>query len=264
MTSIGFIGGGKMAEAIIRGLISSKAFSPSEIRVSEPDPERIKRLKERYSISVADNNRDVIPLSDIIILAVKPQVLTGVLPEITPMAGQLLISIAAGITLAYMEKRLPGTPIIRTMPNNPALVGAGMTAMAVGTKVKKEQLEEARKIFASIGEVVEVEEKFMDAVTGLSGSGPAYVYLMIEALTEAGKELGLEQDKARRLAVETVYGAAKTIKDTGKPAEELREMVTSPGGTTIEGLKVLEKKKFVEAVVAAVKAAAQKSKKLSQ
>ncbi len=264
MTSIGFIGGGKMAEAIIKGLISSKSFALPEICVSEPDPERKKYLEEQYRISVTDNNREVIALSDIIILAVKPQVLTKVLPEITPRAGQLLISIAAGITLSYMEKRLPNASIVRAMPNNPALVGAGITALAVGGKVKKEQLEEARKIFAAIGQVVEVEEKFMDAVTGLSGSGPAYVYLMIEALTEAGKKLGIDQKSAEKLAVETVLGAAKTTKETGKPASELREMVTSPGGTTIEGLKVLEKRKFAETVVEAVKAAAEKSKKLSQ
>lgn len=264
MTSIGFIGGGKMAEAIIKGLISSKSFALPGMRVSEPDPGRKKYLEEQYLISVTDNNREVITLSDIVVLAVKPQVLTKVLPEITPRAGQLLISIAAGITLSYMEKRLPNASIVRAMPNNPALVGAGMTALAVGGKVGKEQLEKARRIFGSVGQVVEVEEKVMDAVTGLSGSGPAYVYLMIEALAEAGKKLGIEQQSAEKLAVETVLGAARTMKETGKSAQELREMVASPGGTTMEGLKVLEKKKFVEAVVEAVKAAAEKSKKLSQ
>ncbi len=253
-----------MAEAIIKGLLSSKIVAGSDIHVSDVDEKRLGLLKSTLSVSVYSDNNRVAKSSEIIILSVKPQNMAKVVKEIEVDEGKLVISIAAGITLEFLEKAFPGKAVVRAMPNNPALVGAGITALAKGKDVSAGQFEQAKKIFKSVGEVVEIEEKLMDAVTGLSGSGPAYVYLMIESLTEAGVSLGLDEKAAQELAVQTVLGAAKTMAETNKSAQELKEMVTSPGGTTIEGLKVLEKFKFKQAIIEAVKAAAKKSKKLSQ
>ncbi|MFH1347645.1 MAG: pyrroline-5-carboxylate reductase [Candidatus Margulisiibacteriota bacterium] len=263
MTRIGFIGGGKMAEALI-----SRLGSPQRIIASDISRKRLNYLKKKYKIKITPDNLDVFAC-DIVILAVKPQNMAGVLmglrnAERVTRKRKIIISIAAGVSLKYLQKNLPDCQIIRAMPNNPALVGAGMTALAKGKRVTPYVLRVTKGIFQTVGEVIEVPERLMDAVTGLSGSGPAYVYLMIEALASAGEKLGIAKKEAEKLAVQTVLGAAKTMKETGKTAKELREMVASPGGTTIEGLKVLEKRKFSEALVEAVKAAAEKSKKLSQ
>jgi pyrroline-5-carboxylate reductase len=264
VSTVGLIGGGKMAEALIKGLISSKLFSEQDIAVSEIDPKRQDHLKNTFaSIEITNDNQKVAE-AGVVILAVKPQVLPNVVKDLSIAENQLVVSIAAGITLGSLEKAFPKVPVVRAMPNNPALVGAGITALSLGKVAQAAHGELAKKIFSSVGEVIMVEEKNMDAVTGLSGSGPAYVYLMIEAMTEAGRELGIEAKDAEKLAVQTVLGSAQTMQASGKSAKELREMVTSPGGTTLEGLKVLEKKKFVEAVKAAVKAAAERSKKLSK
>ena len=264
MTTIGFIGGGKMAEAILKGLLSSNLVSKSEIRVFDVEASRREYLSKKYLISLEADNQKVASLSDVVILAVKPQNMSEAIRGLEIAKEKLLISIAAGIRLRFLEKAFPGLPIVRVMPNNPALVGAGITALTFGRSTKEQHRDLAEKIFRSVGEVIMVEEKNMDAVTGLSGSGPAFVYLMIDALTKAGEKLGIDQKAAQKLALETVLGAAKTMKESGKSAEELREMVTSPGGTTIEGLKILEKRKFAEALIEAVRAAAEKSKKLSQ
>ena len=265
-----------MAEAIIKGILESKiSFAPeiriSGIPVSDIDEKRLKGLKQnilvldkKHLVNTYTDNKQVAKLSEIVLLAVKPQNMGKVVDEIEIDEGKLVISIAAGITINFLEKAFPNIAIIRAMPNNPASIGAGITAIAKGKKVKQEQFKQAWKIFGSVGEVVEVEEDLMDAVTGLSGSGPAFVYSVIEALAKAGKKLGIEQKTAQKLAVETVLGAARTMKETGKSPKELREMVASPGGTTIEGLKVLEKKKFAEALVEAVIAAAKKSEELSR
>jgi pyrroline-5-carboxylate reductase len=277
VTEIGFIGGGKMAEALLKGIHGKGfAFGPelrvSKIFVSEINKARLQYLKKDPNIAILDkkellqfyDNKQVAKLSEVVILAVKPQDIPKVVEEIEIDKGKLVISIAAGISLNYLQRSLPGAAVIRAMPNNPALVSAGITSLAQGNNVTQKQLDLAKRLFESVGEVIVVEEKLMDAVTGLSGSGPAYVYLMIEALTKAGEELQLSEKQAKTLAIETVLGAAKTAKETGKPAKELREMVTSPGGTTMEGLKVLNERKFSEALIEAVKAAAAKSKKLSQ
>ncbi|MBN2058725.1 MAG: pyrroline-5-carboxylate reductase [Candidatus Saganbacteria bacterium] len=265
MTNIGFIGGGKMAEAIIKGLLDSGCVAAADVHVAEIRRERRQQLAAACRVGVYADNSEVAGLHpDVLVLAVKPQDLANAVNGLVVHGRSLVISIAAGLTLATLEKAFPQNAVIRAMPNNPALVKAGVTALAPGRKVKPDQLELAKKIFGSVGGVVTVDEKLMDAVTGLSGSGPAYVYLMIEGLTRAGVKLGLENKTAEHLAVETVFGAAKTLKESGRGARELREMVTSPGGTTIEGLKVLEKKGFIPALLDAVKAAAEKSKKLSQ
>lgn len=261
---IGFIGGGRMAGAIIKGLLSSKSVSASGICVSDIDTKQRQDLKKTYAITILADNQKVVSLSDIVILAVKPQVMFEALKGLKISKDKLLISIAAGITIQYFEKAFPEVPVIRVMPNNPALVQAGVSAMALGQHAKKEDLEKALKIFQSVGEVIEVEERLMDAVTGLSGSGPAFIYLAVEAMVEAGETLGLNKGIAEKLAIWTLLGAARTLEKTGKKASELREMVTSPGGTTLEGLKILEEKNYKEALFKAIQAAARRAKELSE
>ena len=253
-----------MAEALIRGLLTAKLAHPADLKVSDTDPKRREHLKKTYLVSTYDDNQAAAGAAEVVILAVKPQVLPEVVAKLTLNPDQLLISLAAGITLGYLQKKFPGIPVIRTMPNNPALAQAGITALVAGEKVKKPGLELAKKLFEVVGEVVEVDEKHMDAVTGLSGSGPAFIYLVIEAMIEAGVELGLDEPTASKLATQTVLGSAKTMISSQKSARELREMVTSPGGTTIEGLAELEKGQVKKAFRAAVVAAARKSKVLTE
>jgi len=261
--SIGFVGGGRMAGAIIKGLLSSRTVKASQICVSDIDPKQRQVLKDQFSVTVCNDNQKAAS-SKIVVLAVKPQAMSQALERLKIAKDQLLISIAAGINLQYFEKNFPGVPIIRVMPNNPVLVQAGVSAIALGQNAKKEDLDKALKIFRAVGEVVEVEERLMDAVTGLSGSGPAFIYLAVEAMIEAGETLGMNKGVAEKLAVQTLLGSAKTLSKTGKKASELREMVTSPGGTTLEGLKILEEKNYKEALFKAVQAAARRAKELSE
>jgi pyrroline-5-carboxylate reductase len=266
-SKIAFLGGGKMAEALIAGLGKS-----AKVVVSDVDPKRRRLLKAKYGVAVAKSNAEAFDSAGIVIVAVKPQNIAQVLAEIRTESGEqrtlnrgnkLVISIAAGIPISYLQKKLPGCQIIRTMPNNPALVGHGITAIAKSPRIPHSALRIAKQIFASVGEVVVVPEKWLDAVTGLSGSGPAFVYLIMEALTEGGVSQGLPFAVAEKLAIQTVIGAAQTAKQTVHSMKQLRQMVTSPGGTTIEGLAVLEKFRLVEALSGAVRAAAKKSKVLS-
>ena len=264
---IGFLGGGKMAEALISGLGKS-----AKVVVSDVDPKRLRLLKSKYKVSTAGSNREAYNSAEVVIIAVKPQHVTEVLEELRGKKEEsgkrntgrkLVISIAAGIPISYLQKKLPGCQIIRTMPNNPVLVGQGITAIAKGPLVTRYSLLVTKRIFSAVGEVIEVPEKWLDAVTGLSGSGPAFVYLVMEALTEGGVAQGLPFAVAEKLAVQTVIGAAQTAKQTVHSMKTLRQMVASPGGTTIEGLAVLEKFKLVEALSGAVRAAAKKSQVLS-
>ena len=257
MSKIVFIGAGKMAEAII-----SRLGSPQNIIASDINRKRLKYLKKKYRIKIAKNNLEAASAADIIILAVKPQNMAKVLAQFR--TRKLVISIAAGIPLAYLQKKLPKARIIRAMPNNPCLVGMGITALAKGKLVSGSLYTKAHRIFEAVGEVISVSEKWMDAVTGLSGSGPAYIYQGIEALTEGGVRVGLTKNVAAKLALQTVLGAAATVKETGKSPGELVKMVASPGGTTVEGLKVLAKAKFKPALISAVKAGTKKSKLLSR
>jgi pyrroline-5-carboxylate reductase len=271
---IAFLGGGKMAEALIRGLgRTAKAI------VYDVDPKRLRLLKAKYKVKVAQSNAEAFSLAEIIVLAVKPQNVAEVLEEIRAenverralsRGKKLVISIAAGIPIKYLQKHLPKCQIVRTMPNNPALVGQGITAIAKSPLVTpacrqagRYPLLVTKRIFSAVGEVVVVPEKWLDAVTGLSGSGPAYVYLTIEALTEGGVAEGLPFAVAERLAAQTVIGAAQTAKQTSHSLKELRRMVSSPGGTTVEGLAVLEKFRLAKALAGAVRAAARKSRALS-
>ncbi|MFC1571281.1 pyrroline-5-carboxylate reductase [Candidatus Margulisiibacteriota bacterium] len=264
VAKIGFIGAGKMAEALIARLGSSQSIIASDV-----NKKRLSYLRQKYKIKAAKDNLEVFSSAKIVILAVKPRDISAVVAELkrkkkTGNREQLVISIAAGIPLNYLAKKLPGVPIVRAMPNNPCLVGMGMTALAKGKKVSRALYKKAETIFRRVGEVLEVPEKWLDAVTGLSGSGPAFVYQAIEALTAGGIKSGLPKNVAARLALQTVLGAAATVKETGKNPKELRAMVTSPGGTTIEGLAVLKKMKFDQALAGAVLAAAKKSRVLSK
>lgn len=259
MASIGFIGAGKMAEALI-----SKLGSPKKIIASDISSKRLSYIKKKYKVKTTRDNCEVFAKAKLIILAVKPQNIRDVICDMRDVRrGALFISIVAGIPLKYLQKKLPGVPVVRAMPNNPALVGMGVTAVAKGEGVSRAQLKKAEAVFKAVGEVVEVKEKLMDAVTGLSGSGPAYVYQLIESLAQGGYAVGLPRNISAKLAVMTVLGAAYTVLKTGKSPAELREMVTSPGGTTIEGLNALKQGKFSKALIEAVLAASRKSKKLT-
>lgn len=252
-----------MCEAVICGLLKTKTFSPERIIISDACPERLEELK-KLGVIIARSNQKAVDQANIIVLSVKPQNFAEVLQEVDFSKAELVVSIAAGVTLSYLEKKIADKPIIRVMPNNPALVQKGITAIAAGNRTKEEDIEKTSALFKSVGEVIEIKEELMDAVTGLSGSGPAFIYLAIEAMVEAGEMLGLTKSIAETLAVNTVLGSAETLLKTGKSAAELRQMVTSPGGTTKAGLTVLEEKGFHQALVDAIIAAAKRSKDLSQ
>ena len=257
---LAFIGSGKMAEALIQGVKSNA----SRIIASDVNKKRLAFIKKKYRVRVTASNSEAVRNAEIIILAIKPQNMAEILREIHGLRRQLVISIAAGIPLRYLQKKTPGVPIVRAMPNNPCLVKEGITALARGKNTTPAQFNKAVAIFKTVGKVVAVPESYLDAVTGLSGSGPAFVYEVIEALTDGGVRSGLPKKLALKLALQTVKGAVKTVEVTGKSPRKLQEMVTSPGGTTIEGLKVLKKFQTSKALASAVIAAARKSKKLSK
>lgn len=262
---IAFIGGGNMAEAIMRGLLREDVGVG--ICVAEISPKRRDELAARFSnVRIVGDAVEAAQWGEVVILAIKPQHAEGVLdliePAITPQ--KLVISIMAGIPTAKIEANLvPGCRVIRAMPNTPALIGAGATAVCSGRKALTDDLDLARQIFALVGTAVSVEEKLMDAVTGLSGSGPAYVFTFIEALADAGVKNGLPRDVAAQLAAQTVLGGARMVVETGEHPVLLREKVTSPGGTTIAALHALENGSFRGVVMDAVEAACLKSKELA-
>lgn len=261
---IAFIGAGKMAEAVIFGLIKSKTISPRQIVISDVDPDRLLFLKKTLKVNTAKSNQLAVKIAKIVVLAVKPQNFSDALENLDLSGVSLVVSIAAGIKISYLENKIPGKPIIRIMPNNPALVQKGISAIVAGSYAKNEDIEAAKVIFRSVGDVVEVGENIIDAVTGLSGSGPAFVYLFVEAMIEAGETLGITRSIAEKLAVHTVLGSAETLLKTQKPASELREMVTSPGGTTKAGLGILESRGFKQALIDAIIASAKRAKELSE
>ncbi|HTY12721.1 MAG TPA: pyrroline-5-carboxylate reductase [Candidatus Omnitrophota bacterium] len=260
---IAFLGGGRMAEALISGLIGSKKARPSDITASDVQEIRRSQLKDIYKINTTGDNQAAADTASIIVLAVKPQVMGQAVKGLNVKSDKLIVSIAAGIPIPFLESVFPGNPVVRVMPNNPAMVKAGISALAYGSRVKEEDKEKAKKIFRSVGEVVEVDEALMDAVTGLSGSGPAFIYLMVEAMAEAGENLGIARETAHKLAVETLLGAAQTLKRTKKHPRELIDMVSSPGGTTLRGLEVMERKDFKSAVIDAIVASRNRAKELS-
>jgi len=262
---IGVVGGGKMGGALIAGMISGGLVKPEALTVADTDNGRLEELVKAYGVGVTADNREAAGDADVIILAVKPQnmaeVLSGLAKSIPPAA--LVISIAAGIPAAFIEERLfKGVRVVRVMPNMPALIGEGAAALCRGAFATAEDLKLARAIFDAVGIAVEVSEGLMDAVTGLSGSGPGYVFLIIEALTDAGVRMGLARDVALKLSSQSLLGAAKLCLRGEKHPAELRDMVTSPGGTTLAGLKALEDGRLRATLMSAVEAATRRSAEL--
>ncbi len=262
---IGFIGGGNMAEAIIKGVRGKGQGVRKEIVVSEPREERRKYLEQTYGIKSTSSNKEAAGSCNIIILAVKPQNMEAVLYEISPdiTEDKTVVSIAAGITLSYLSSKLKTKRLIRVMPNTPALVQGGMTVMSLCECFDDKDISVVREIFMSIGELLVLHEKHMNAVTAVSGSGPAFIALFIEAMIEAGVKLGLSEEAASSLAIQTAIGTAKLL-ETGMPPSKLREMVTSPGGTTAAGLKMFEEKGLRDIVSAALQAAKNRAEELGR
>jgi len=263
----GFLGAGKMAGALARGFIRAGLVSPRQIIASDPLESARRAFAKTVGAKTTATNADVVRFASVVILAVKPDQVSAVLSEIRGYftKGHLLISIAAGVPLAKLEAALDaGSRVIRVMPNTPALVGAAASAFALGKSARPQDGALAQKLFSAVGLAFQVKETLLDAVTGLSGSGPAYVYLFIEGLSDGGVAAGLPRDVATKLAAQTVLGGAKMVLETGQHPGALKDMVTSPGGTTIEGLHELEKGKLRGTLISAVRAAAEKSKKLGQ
>lgn len=256
-----------MGEALLAGLLNKNAFDKKNITVSEKQEERTKFLKQKYPpITLVQNNQSLVENSSIIILAVKPQDVETLLEEISPSltASHLLISIAAGIKISFIEKIVgKKIAIIRAMPNLPALIGEGMSAYSVSKNASQKDEKIAEEIFGSTGKVLKLEEDKLDAVTALSGSGPAYVFYMLEAMAEAGIKFGLTKEQAKTLSVQTIIGAAKMIEKGDCPVD-LREKVTSPKGTTEAALKILIDTKWKEVLIQAIKKAEERSKELSK
>ena len=262
---IGFIGGGNMAGALLRGLLTSHAVEPAAVRVSDLNEARRDELSAKYGVEVTDDNAAVAGWADVIVIAVKPQIVDRVLAPIAAglREGDLVISIAAGVPIEAIEARLPaGTRVVRTMPNTAAIALAGATAIAPGTNADKADIEVAKALFSAVGRCVVLDESLLDAVTGLSGSGPAYVMLIIDALADGGVKVGLGRDVALLLAAQTVYGAAKLQLETGEHPGRLKDMVTSPGGTAIAGLHTLEAGGLRRTLIDAVEAASNRSAEL--
>jgi len=262
---IAIVGGGNMAEALLRGLIATGSVLPEKLRVSDPSAERQRYLHEAHGVQVSADNAVVADGATVVLLAIKPDVLGQALSSIRDVVAPttLIVSVVAGAPTGLIEAALPaGSKVIRAMPNAPALAGAGATALAPGSRTDAASLSLARRLFEAVGRCVVVHESMMDAVTGLSGSGPAYVMLLIEALADGGVREGLPRATALELAAQTVYGAAKLQLETGEHPAVLRDRVTSPGGTTSAGLASLEASGVRGAVIAAVQAAARRSAEL--
>jgi pyrroline-5-carboxylate reductase len=262
---IGFVGAGNMAEALMKGIISAGMALADDITASDVMPERRDFIAKTIGVGVTGDNVEVVRSSDIIVLAVKPNHVGPVLEELKPYlsSDHLLISIAAGVKIDVMERHLNwGVRVVRVMPNQPCLVGASASAFALGRSARKEDKETVQRVLESVGVAFALDEKLLDAVTGLSGSGPAYVYMFIEALADGGVLAGLPRDVATILAAQTVFGSAKTLLETRKHPGELKDMVASPAGTTIEGIRILEQYAIRAAFIDAVEAGALKSAEL--
>ncbi|MBH0200906.1 MAG: pyrroline-5-carboxylate reductase [Nitrospira sp.] len=261
---LSFVGGGRMAEALISGVLSSGGYKAEQIYVADPDMARLDYLKKQHGVQVSTANHEAVVSGDVVVLAVKPQITAAVLKEIGEvLAKRLLISVVAGVPLIrIIEACGPQARVIRAMPNTPAMVGEGMTVLAVGPGVEEREVACARHIFESVGRVVPLDERYMDAVTGLSGSGPAYVFLMIEAMADGGVKMGLPRETASLLAAQTVLGAAWMVLETGQHPARLKDQVASPGGTTIAGLHRLEQGGLRGVLINAVEAATKRSQEL--
>ena len=266
MTNIAVIGAGQMGEALVGGWLAAKAAAPEALFATDTSVERRDLMKRRFGIRTGADNREAASWADVVVLAVKPQTLDGVVRDLAPaLAGKLVLSIAAGVTIERLAKLVPrGMRIVRALPNTPVLVREGVSALSFGAGVTESDQQLARRLFEAVGRTVVVEERLMDAVTGLSGSGPAYVFLAIEALADGGVKMGLPRTVADLLAAQTLLGAAKLVLETGEHPAKLKDRVASPGGTTIAGLHCLEKGGLRAALIAAVEAAANRSVELGQ
>ncbi len=259
----GMIGGGVMGEALLSRLLVQKIYSAEQVIVSDPQAQRRAVLAERYSIAVTAENQAAAQ-APVLLLAIKPQVFEAVVANLQAPADQLVLSILAGLPLRRLEAAFPGQPVIRTMPNTPAIVGAGITAIAAGAEASAEHVALARQIFAAVGEVVEVPESLLDAVTGLSGSGPGYLALVTEAMIDGGVAVGLPRPIATQLALQTLRGTAELLQVQQLHPAQLKDQVTSPGGTTIAGIALLEQAGLRSALIEAVRAACRRSQELGQ
>lgn len=262
-SQLSIIGGGVMGEAILSRLITSNIYLPPDVCVSDPMPERRDFLIQKYGVQVTPNNL-VAAETEVMLLAVKPQSLKSVAASLVDAPAPCIVSILAGVTLTQLEDLFPAKAIIRAMPNTPAQVGAGVTAIAPNALVTTAQMQAVHKIFQAVGTVVEVAESLMNAVTGLSGSGPAYVALMIEAMADGGVAAGLPRAIAMQLATQTVLGTAQLLTETKLHPAQLKDQVTSPAGTTIAAIAQLEKSGLRSAMIEAVLAATRRADELGK
>jgi pyrroline-5-carboxylate reductase len=264
---VGFLGSGNMGEALIRGIVQAGLVPPGSIAASDVRGERLERMEREYGIRTTSDNAELIRKSDVVVLAVKPQIMTSVLRDVASAVDltKLVISLAAGVPTVTLRAHLPRAGrLIRVMPNTPALVLEGATAIARSDGLHEGDLETAQELFAAVGRVVVLDEEALDAVTGLSGSGPAYVAIVIESLADGGVKMGLDRATAMTLAAQTVLGSAKLILETGTHPGQLKDMVASPGGTTIAGIAALEEGGVRRTFIGAVERATQRSRELGR
>jgi len=261
---LGVIGGGVMGSAIVSRLLTQGTYQSTDIIISEPTLSQQASLYQQYGVEVTGDN-NLAAMAPVLLLAIKPQIFERVVADLKqPNSSQLVISILAGVSIAQLERAFPDRAVIRAMPNTPATVGMGITAISASKHVQPQHLDLATQIFQAVGEVVTVPESLMDAVTGLSGSGPAYIAIAIEALADGGVAAGLPRPIADRLALQTVLGTAQLIKASNLHPAQLKDRVTSPGGTTIAGIVKLEQSGFRSALIEAVIAAANRSQELGK
>jgi len=276
--TLGFIGGGNMAEAMTGAVISARVFDPKDIRICDIDAEKLEHLAKKYGVEICDNPADLFSSSDVVILSVKPQVMGSVLEGLARSPGfpfqgrKQIMSIAAGVPLSRMEKLLyadlneaqrTNMPLVRVMPNTPSLVLAGMSGYCLNAMADESDARTAETILCSMGQALRLEERFMDAVTAVSGSGPAYFFLMIESMVEGGVRLGLTRDQALTLSVQTMKGAAALLEQSQEDPEILRKKVTSPGGTTEAAIRVFTERGMKDTVIEALAAAARRAGELA-
>jgi pyrroline-5-carboxylate reductase len=264
---IGMLGTGNMASALVRGLLSSKTLSPDQIRGSDVRAEHLAELEQKYGIKTTTNNSELLAWANVVVLAVKPQVIDRVLDQVAGdfNSDTLVISVAAGVPIRSIEARLPaGARVLRAMPNTAAIALAGATGVAPGSRATPEDIKFTKALFDAVGRTVVLDESLIDAVTGLSGSGPAYIMLIIEALADGGVKVGLHRETALLLAAQTVYGSAKLLLETGEHPGRLKDMVTSPGGTAIAGLHTLESGGLRRTLIDAVEVATKRAVELGE
>ena len=264
---IAFIGAGNMGEALIKGLLQTGQVRPEQVIATDIRTDRLDVIHKMYRIETLTHNEEAATKAQILLLAVKPQVMDEVLTGLRGAVTEdhLLLSVAAGIRTAFIEARFSHpTRVVRIMPNTPALILAGASAITPGRHATEEDLKSTWEVFEAVGRVVQVEEKLMDAVTGLSGSGPAYIFVLIEALADAGVHMGLTREVATLLAAQTAFGAARMVLESGEHPAKLKDMVTSPAGTTVAGLHILEQAGFRGLLMEAVEAATRRSMELGE